>query len=198
MQIKYRVIVAVVLIAVLALAWNASAIWEALPFQKESFTELWILGPQHKTENFPFNISRGESYDIFLGVSNHLGRCAYYSVQVKFRNLTQPKPDRANHIASSLRSLYEVRAFVADGEDWEVPVTFSFSYSYDPDSSRIRFSSLGFNGGVLDLSGSSTSWDSGRDAFPGDLVFELWIYNDVIGGFEFHDRYVDLNFNMTI
>jgi hypothetical protein len=78
-----------------------------------------------------------------------------------------------------------------------MPISFGFDYSYDSASSKVDFNKLLFNGAGLGLGGSS-SWDSNKTVFFGDLVFELWVYNDTVGGFQYHERYVDLKFNMTV
>jgi uncharacterized membrane protein len=194
----YKVIILVVT-AVSALIVASPALQRLLVYpQTEFFTELWLLGPGHMAEGIPYNITRGDSYNVFVGVSNHLGNCTYYSLQVKFRNLNQSGPDSFNRTSSSLAPLYSVNVFVADKETWELPVTFSFDYSYDSGSSTVDFNSLTFNGEALDLKGYSTTWDSSKSVFFGNLVFELWIYNGATGGFQYHERYVDLKFNMLV
>jgi len=194
----YKVLILVVT-AVVALIVASPALQRVLVYpQTEFFTELWLLGPGHMAEGFPYNITRGENYNMFLGIANQLGRCAYYEVQVKFRNSTQSAPDSFNRTSSSLPCLYSLNVFVADKETWELPVAFGFDYSYDSNSSQVNFSRLLFNNAQLNLNGYSASWDSNRTAFFGNLIFELWIYNDSIGGFQYHERYVDLKFNMTV
>jgi len=88
--------------------------------------------------------------------------------------------------------------FVADKETWEIPVTFGFDYFYDRTHSQVVFNNLLFNNERLSLRGLSADWDSNRTAFYGNLIFELWIYNATVGDFQYHERYVDLKFNMTI
>jgi hypothetical protein len=187
---------------VLALLVASPALQRLLVYpQTEFFTELWLLGPGYKAENFPFNITRNDNYSVFLGVGNHLGYCAYYLVQVKFRNQTQPAADSFNRTASSLPSLYNITAFVADKESWELPLNFSFDYnesSYNTTLSQVSFSSMVLNGAAVDLRGYSAVWDSQTSRFFGNLFFELWIYNDAIGTFQYHERYTDLKFNMTV
>jgi hypothetical protein len=195
---EYKVLILVVS-AVVALIVASPALQRALVYsQTEFFTALWLLGPNHTTEGLPHNVTRGESYDAFLGIANQLGRCTYYEVQVKFRNFTQSAPDTFNGTSSSLPPLYSLNAFVADKETWELPVTFGFDYSQDNSSSQINFSKLSFNNKLLNLNGYSASWDSNRTVFFGNLIFELWIYNDSTGGFQYHERFVDLKFNMTV
>jgi hypothetical protein len=193
-----------VVTAVLALFVASPALQRLLVYpQKEFFTELWLLGPEHTAENFPFNITSNINYNIFLGIGNHLGSFAYYSIQVKFRNQTQPSADSFNHTASSLPPLYSITAFGADKETWELPVTFSFEYTYneDPDNeslSKVEVNTLMFNDLLLDLEGYSATWDSEREVFFGNLFFELWIYSDATGSFQYHQRSTSLWFNMTV
>jgi uncharacterized membrane protein len=185
--------------AVAALFVASPALQRVLVYpQTEFFSELWLLGPGHMAEGFLYNIANGQSYKMYLGIRNQLGECAYYQIQVKFRNFTESAPDSFNRTASSLPPLYSIYVFVANNESWELPVTFGFDYSYDGESSRVLFNNLLFNNERLGLAGLSASWDSNRTAYYGNLIFELWIYNSTISGFQYHERYVDLKFNMTV
>jgi uncharacterized membrane protein len=199
MDLQETKVLLFVVTAVVALIVASPALQRVLVYpQTEFFTELWLLGPNHMAEGFPYNITLDESYNVFLGIGNQLGRYAYYEVQVKFRNSTQSTPDSLNRTSSNLPPLYRLNVFVADKETWEFPVTFEFDYSYDSGSRRVNFSKLLFNNERLNLNGYSASWDSNRTAFYGNLIFELWIYNDSTGGFHYNERFVDLKFNMTI
>jgi len=166
--------------------------------QTEFFTEMGLLGPGHTAENYPFNITLNENYQVFLGASNNLGHCAYYVVQVKFRTQNQSAPDAFTRTPSSLPPLYSVNFLVADKESWELPVTFSFDYSYDENDSQVNFNRMMFNGAALNLNGYSATWDEEHRRFFGNMIFELWIYTDEVGGFTYHERYTDLKFNMTV
>jgi hypothetical protein len=161
------------------------------------FTELWILGPNHTAENYPFNITSSQNYNIFLGIGNQLGYCAYYSVEVKFRNETQSAPNSFNFTPSALPSLFNITAFVADQSTWELPLTFSFDYVFNETLLRVDFQSMVLNGVALDLNGYSTSWNASMRMFPVNLVFELWLYNATTSSFQYNERYVGLWFNMT-
>ena len=166
----------------------------------EFFTEMWLLGPEHKAENFPFNISRNDNYNVFLGIRNELGSCAYYSIQVKFRNQTQPAADSFNWKPSSLSPLYSISAFVADKETLEIPIGFSFNYvqdNYNETLLQVQFLDMTINGYVLRLDDYAAVWDSERSGFFGNLFFELWIYNGTVGVFQYHERFTGLWFNMT-
>jgi len=207
-----------VVTGVLALLVASPVLQRVLVYpQTEFFTEMWLLGPGHMAEDYPFNITRNQIYNVSLGIANQLGQCAYYVVEVKFRNQTESAPDSFNRTASSLPSLYSFNVFVADKESFELPLSFSFDYlngtyteiytvtynetyseTYNETLSQVNFNSMVLNGAALDLRGHSTVWNSTTSRFFGNLIFELWIYNGTTGAFQYHERYTDLKFNMTV
>jgi hypothetical protein len=195
---EYRVTFVVVTV-VLALIVASPALSRLLVYPRtEFFTELWILGASHRAEDYPFNITRNHSYSVFLGVGNRLGYCGYYLVEVKFRNLTQSAADSFNRTPSDLPSLFNITAFVADENVWEQQLTFSFDYNYYNETlSPVEFLSLTLNDVALNMSGYTAAWNAEKKGFFGDLFFELWLYNDTVSGFKYHERFVSLRLNMT-
>ena len=184
--------------AVIALLVASPALQRLLVYpQTEFFTELWVLGPEQKAENYPFNITRNENYDVFLGIGNHLGQCAYYVVEVKFRNESMSAPSSLKGTPSSVSSLFNMTVFVADGSVWTQFLTFSLDYEFNAPFSRVDFYSLTLNGVKLGLDGLSSKWNFTASRFYGNLIFELWIYNGSTGFFNYHERFVDLKLNMT-
>lgn len=165
------------------------------PGGSERFSELWLLGPNHMAEEYPFNIAINETYHVFVGVSNHMGYSSHYLVYVKFHNNTQPFPDTLNSEPSPLPPLYEFRAFVADGENWEAPLTFKIlEASYRGDSvfiSRVSINDMTFS------VNASTKWDSVKNGFHYKMLIELWLYNTASQSFQYHDRFVEIWLNMT-
>jgi uncharacterized membrane protein len=102
----YKVLVLVITV-VLALIVASPAMQSFLFFpQTEFFTELWLLGPEHIAQGFSYNITRDESYSVILEISNHLGICSYYSLQVRFRNLTQSESDSGLCLFTGLMFLW--------------------------------------------------------------------------------------------
>lgn len=197
---NYRVIFMTVT-GILALLVASPALSRLLVYPRtEFFTELSLLDPNHRAENYPYNITRGQNYSVFLEIANHLGYTAYYLVEVKFRNQTQSAPTSfgplANRTPSSLPSLYNASAFVADEGVWEKLSTFSFVYAYNETLSQIEFGSLRFNGGVFNMASYRISWDPMGKGFFGYLFFELWLYNGT--SFQYHQRFVALRLNMTL
>jgi hypothetical protein len=190
--------------AVLALLVASPALQRLLVYpQTEFFTEMWLLGPEHKAENFPSNITSNTNYKIFVGLGNHLGSCASYSIKVKFRNQNQPAADSFARTPSSLPPLYSITALVADKGTWESAISFSFAYTYSADPAnatlpKVNVNNIVLNGVTLNLDEFSATWDPESNGFFVYLFFELWIYNDTTGGFQYHERYTSLRFNMTV
>jgi hypothetical protein len=202
MNIREHRVLFMAVTGILALLVASPALSRLLVYPRtEFFTEMWLLGPNHKAEDYPFDVSSGQNYSVFLGIGNHLGYCAYYLVEVKFRNSTQSAPYDfgllSNRTPSSLLSLYNITAFVTDGGTWEMPLTFSFDYT-GTTSSTVQMRSLTLNNVNLNMSGSTIAWNLTTRTFSGFLFFELWICNRTTGVFQYNQRDVSLTLNMTI
>lgn len=161
----------------------------------EKFSELWILGPQHMAENYPFNVDANVSYLIYIGVGNHMGSSAYYAVYVKFRNQTEPLPNSTAGNQSPLPVLYEYRVFVQDGQTWEAPLTFSFSHvSFFENKCLVE--TLTVNDVTFRVD-KPALWDAKNKGYYYQLFLELWIFNADTGIFQFHNRFVGIWLNAT-
>jgi len=177
------------------------------PDSSEKFSEFWLLGPENTAENYPFNVTDGETYKIFVNLNNHMDSSEDYKIYVKFGNDTQI--DFAN--VSSLSLLYEFQALVDDEEAWESAVTFGFQNVVIQDkvvtvddvtttlpieNSTLSVGDITINGTVIPV-GASTSWNSENNGFYFRLSFELWHYDASLKEISFHDRIVGLHLNMT-
>ncbi len=194
---EYRTLFIVVTLG-LALVASYPAIIVIVPSQSgsEHFSEIWLLGSGHMFEDYPFNVTAGEAYSVFVGVGNHMGCSEYYVVYVKFRNMTQPLPDVKGSMPSSLPPLREFRFFVADGEAWESPVTFAIQeVSFQDDS--VFVGDVSINGVAFPVDASAVS-DSEDTGFNFQLFFELWCYDETSQSFQFHDRFVGLLLNVAV
>jgi len=166
-----------------------------LPRSAERFSELWILGPGHKAEDYPFNIRASEPQQVYVGVRNHLGASAYYALRVRLRTQGEPLPNQTTTEPSPPPSLYEFRAFVAQNDEWETPVSFEVT-DVEFSAGVCVVKGLRLNGGTLPVR-SVSSWDPDRRGFYHELCFELWLYNSTSGSFEYHNRFVGIWLNMT-
>ena len=161
----------------------------------ERFSELWILGPGHMAEDYPFDVRADESFLVYVGVGNHMGSSAYYLVCVKFRNQSEALPNATAGMPSPLAPLFEYRVFLRDGGTWEAPLTFSFSeVSFFNNQSLVE--SLVIDDVAFSV-GKSALWDGENNGYYYQVFMELWIYNVGSDAFEFHNRFVGLWLNMT-
>lgn len=194
---RYRIvfIVAILLAALFVASPVIQTVLVYPSVQSASFSELWLLGPEKKAENYTSVISPKENYTVYLGVANQLGSCAYYRVDVKFCNATQQLPNSFNRTSSTQPLLYSMNLIVPDKGSLEVPVSFSFDYTFDESLYRVDFIDLTLNDLPLNLQGYTVTWTP-QKAFSGDLIFELWIYNGTTSAFEYHERYVGLHLNI--
>ena len=191
----YKVIfVAVGLVGILLFASPGLALVLHLP-AGEKFSELYILGPRHMAEDYPFNVTEGVNYLVYVGVGNHMGSSTYYVVYVKFRNETEPLPNATTGTPSVLAPLYAYRLFLRDNETSEFPLTFSFSsVSFSDNQSTVG--NLVINGIQHSVS-NSVLWDAGYSGYYYQVFVELWIYNVESDAFTFHNRFVSRWLNMT-
>lgn len=161
----------------------------------EKFSELWILGPNRMAEGYPFNVTVGESYKIYLGVGNHMGSLVYYKVYVKIRNQSEPLPNSTLGVPSPLTPVYEYNVFLSDNATWEKPFSFSLeTVSFDGNLSSVK--ALSIDGHFVGVEKTAV-WDDERSGFFYQLFFELWLYNATISDFTFHNRSVGLWLNLT-
>jgi hypothetical protein len=178
----------------LIILWPTLAVVVPLP-AGERFSELWVLGPNRMAEGYPFNVSAGASYKVYLGVGNHLGGLSYYRVYVKFRNASEPLPNSTAGLSSPLEPVFEYNVFLRDNATWEQEVSFSFEgVSFGGNVSRVSKVLVG--GYAVDVNKVAV-WNATSRAFYYELFFELWIYNSTVSGFQFHDRWVGLWLNMS-
>ena len=184
------------LVLMLIAAVPAFGLFIRIPDGSERFSELWLLGPTGKAEGYPFNVQVNESYLVYVGVANRLGRSAYYRVYVKLRNQSQPLPVASNSSPSMLPPLYEFDVFVGDDEVWEKPIDFAVLEVLTANDSML-LRSLQVNGFVFQVDEVSL-WDGERGGFYYQLFFELWLYNMTSSSFQYHNRFVSLWLNMTI
>lgn len=192
---EYKLVfVAIGLIGVLLFA--SPAIGAVLRFPSgEQFSELYVLGPGHMAENYPFNVAEGQNYSVYVGVGNHLGSSAYYVVYVKLRNQSDLLPNSTTASPSPLQPLYEYRFSIQDGKNWESPLTFSVTNaSVSGNQSLIKQFTI--NGVKFDVNKPAV-WDSNSTMFIYQLVFELWLYDVPSNSVQFNNRLVDLQLNLT-
>ena len=166
----------------------------SIPAQ-EKFSEILLLGSTSMINNYPYNVSQGSSYSIYLILGNNMGSLQYYAIKMKFRNQSEPLPDRATGEPSPLPTLIEYRAFLKNGETWQRQVSFSFpKVSFENNVSTVE--SVSIDGHRIFVNENS-AFNSTSSVFYYQFFFELWIYNSLSSSFQFDGRYVAVKLNMT-
>jgi len=189
---RYRFLVLVVAAAVaLFVASPAVETFVVLP-QTASYTGLGMLGPQRVAADYPSDIQTNQSCAIYMDVNNQLGHAAYYQLQVKLVNESQ--------LVNPLQvpALTSITFFVANNNSLEVPLIFSLTYTYLANQTppQVHVTQITTN----DLTASAdyfAQWDPQTQQAYTYLVFELWLYNDAVGSFQYHERFVDLRLTLT-
>ncbi|HSV48790.1 MAG TPA: DUF1616 domain-containing protein [Candidatus Acidoferrales bacterium] len=192
---QYKVFILVVT-AALALLIASPSIQQLLVYpQTDSLTEFYLFGSNHNAA-YPSNVTADQNNRMYLEVANHLGSCAYYQVEIKFRNQTQSGPNSFNHTHSDLPSLATLTVLVAENATEEIPLDISFQYNLR-NATRMRMENITVNGYSLDASSTTIAYDTNKYGFYGNLIFELWIYNSTTNSFQYHERYLSLWLEMT-
>jgi hypothetical protein len=182
------------LIGVLLLASPLIGMVLSLP-GGEHFSELYLLGPGHTAEDYPFNIAAGQNYSVYVGVVNHMAASAYYVPYVKLRNQTEVLPNAIVGAPSSLPPVCKYRFFVAYGGIWESLLTFSISEaSFSANQSfikRIIVNNVRFD------ADKPAEWNINTIGFYYELFMELWTFNPQSSSVQFNNRFVGLYMNLT-
>jgi hypothetical protein len=159
------------------------------------FSEIWILGPNHALEDYPFTVKEGQNYSVYLGAGNHIGGLSNYRIYAKFGNETDPLPDAEEGIPSPLSPLYERHLILQNEGTWETLLSFSFSgTSFNGNTSFVN--SVVIDGYESNVS-ISTSWNEMNSGYYYQIFFELWIYDEMQENFVFGNQYACLKLNMT-
>jgi uncharacterized membrane protein len=193
---RYRAAVLIVVV-VIALFVASPVIEQYVTAPKtEPLTELSVFGPYHNA-SYPYNLTSGDVYPLYFTVTNHLGYSGYYRLELKFRSQNQSGPNSFSHTASSLPALAKFTFTVENGKSLELPVEVSFNYDVDSLDGKAYLRSLVVNGSTIDTDNLPVDWNSKENAYLGNIFFELYLYNDSVGDFQYNQRYVSLWVNLS-
>ena len=192
-QYKTLLLIATIVLALFAASPAIQKLVVAPPNQE--LTELSILGPYHNA-TYPYYLLSGADFTVYLNVTNHMDSCAYYNLQVKFRNETQSAPDSFNFTSSTQPALSNSTFILSNEQSTELPISFSFNYDITG-TTQLNMQSIVINGYSLDSSGTTIAYNPDKKGFFGNLFFELWMFNDSTNAFQYNQRYVSLWLNMT-
>jgi hypothetical protein len=154
----------------------------------ESYSEIWLLGDSDKAENYPQNLSQGETYNVKLGIRNNKGSLAYYLVYLKMLNQTDPIPNSTQIEPSPVPPTWEWQLTLADGQDLSLPVSLTLSsVKFVDNTCTIGGLLIGDQAVRLE---KDIQQDSVENGYFLRILFELWIYNRATNSFEYDNRFV--------
>jgi uncharacterized membrane protein len=192
---QYKLIlVATGLIGVLLIASPAISGLVHLPGGAQ-FSELYLLGPQHLAQNYPFNVIEGQNYSVYVDASNQMSSSTYYLIETKLLNQTDLRPNDSNGKSSSAPPLYEYQFMIQNGKTWESSLNFSI---LDASISNLKsqVNTVQINGVSFNINKPS-EWNSSTSTFGYQLLIELWTYNQSSNAILYDSRFVDLQLNLT-
>jgi uncharacterized membrane protein len=160
---------------------------------EDQFSEIHLLGTQHKASNYPYNLSPGQNYPLFLDVGNHMGASAYYLVYIKLLNASDPMPNQNS--SSPIQPIYTYLFLSKDEQIVEYPADFSISnvsfFNNQSNIGNIRINGINF------IINKPALWNQTTLMFQYKLLFELWQFNTQSNTLQYDNRFVSLQLNCT-
>jgi hypothetical protein len=141
----------------------------------ETFSELYILGPNHTFDDIPFNIRAGQTYLLYLGVSNHMGSVGYYTLFVKMSGSNDQLPNKTLGTPSISSPLYGYNCIIDNNQTWEAKLTFKVE-SMTFENGICYIPNVTINGIDYKVNEQSV-WNSNKTGYYYTLFTELWRFN---------------------
>lgn len=116
------------------------------------FFEIYPLGSEGLAANYPTEVEVGQPINVWIGVSNHMGRVEYILVNVKVGANATAIPDDLALTPSSATSYKQIEYFLMDNQTQTFPVTLTIDspginynlmfelWSYNATAGDFRFS----------------------------------------------------------
>lgn len=191
----YRIIfLAIGLIGILLFA-SPTIVLFSEPRTGQSFSEIYILGPDQTFETVPFNITSMATYLVYLGVTNNVGHSSYYTCIVKIGNESSAFPDIKKASPSDLPQIFEYQIFLRNGETWQAPMSIQVS-QVDFAEKSCKLSTITING-IPNSVNITSSWNPTLKGFYFNFIIELWAFDPALGFSQFNNRFVSIPLNMT-
>ncbi|MGA1793408.1 MAG: DUF1616 domain-containing protein [Thermoplasmatota archaeon] len=108
-----------------------------VPREGESFTEFYILGPNHKAEGYPGNLMVGESSFLYIGIGNHEHRDMNYTLVMSVDPSASNAPvSSLDNVTISRNTQPSMLVEVDEGKTREIQCNFSIRHT---GSFKLRF-----------------------------------------------------------
>jgi uncharacterized membrane protein len=107
------------------------------PIAGEKFTEFYLLDPNAKAENYPQDISVGESSSVIIGLSNHENRTLIYRIQIWLINQTTSFNGTENRSITNVNHMWFLdnitieleHILVNTDEPWQPQWEYNYTFS---------------------------------------------------------------------
>ncbi|MFX0210620.1 MAG: hypothetical protein ACFFDT_31865, partial [Candidatus Hodarchaeota archaeon] len=128
----------------------------------------------------------GDNEDIGIGelvqwnvyLDNQMGEVQYVAVRMKILNSSMPSPNSTSCIPSTSPVVYEERRTLLVDEAWLFPLNWTIN-SIEQDDDFIVIEGISVNNRDISVHAVSNNGINYR------FIFELWVYDDELGGFRF-------------
>lgn len=196
LEIHRNWFIAGIFILMLLMSIPTITLFVHLPSGAQRYSELWILDSNHRAESYPFNVTVGRTYTVYLGVRNHLGTSAYYRIYTKLGSDSQQLSISYNATPSQLPILGQFDFVLVDGGLWETPLVFKILNAQVQNNSLVVHD-FSINDVAFQVN-TTSMWNSSRRGFYFQLLSELWLYDTASQEFQYHNRLVQLWLNASI
>ena len=165
--------------------FEAAAYTATTPGPRESFFQLYVLGPNGMASDYyPNNsayITVGEPVTWYIGVSNQMGSMQFVDIRIKLGNQTIDPPNDTTASPSPAPLVAEFERFIQDNGTIEIPFVWKI-LNFTSQSGRPRLLQLQIDNATYSIQNSPmcSSFSSCRLR----LVFELWTWNVNISDFQ--------------
>jgi uncharacterized membrane protein len=160
------------------------------------YIELYLLGPNKMTTDYPSTVVPGRVYSLFIGVGNHYATPVDVLVKVKLLSSYNLNPDRVQGTPSEEDPLYEYHFSVLVEETVEKSLSFSIIDAITREN-QVIINSININDNDYTIN-ESTFWNSPESVVHYRLLMELWVSNSTTGDFEYTHRFVNLQLNLQL
>jgi len=168
-----RVLLAIAISAVIIASALIYSI--AVPRASNQYFSLWILDQNRMAPQRMMNVTVGQSYTIYLGSQNKMGKSENCILMVKLRNTTQPVPITSNATPSGLPTIDSYSFSLENGDQWEKQFNFTIFGGFSNNSFMIQQITIN-NSSVSP--GLQINWDTVNNGFNFQFIYELWFLED--------------------
>lgn len=183
LKISRGLFIIVLMFLVFIVAVPAITIFVPFENRVETFSEFALLGQNHDIIASPIKVSSQEMTELYVSLTSHMDTSEYYMVELKFRNNSLSSLENNISGSSSASILYSYHFVVDTGETIELPLEIGFS-EIDVEGDVLVLNNFLIDDKLIPIR-ESTKVDMSTSNFYAELLFELWIYNDISDSFDF-------------